>query len=170
MDRALSVDPRIKKFKQEDKAAREAKKNKGKPAANGKTAEQLAAEKKQKEEEERKAAEEAKKKEEAEKANRADAKKAREAAKKALKKEKKKLSDAITSNNYFQPAGTAPSAQVIEKLLNGLDALVSKLGEEDPTLVGKLREEVEKAGSSDDKRAAFKKAADGASVAAGAFE
>lgn len=171
VDRALSLDPRIKKFKQEEKAAREAKKNKGKGGvANGKTPEQLAEEKKAKEEAEKKAAEEAKAKEEAEKAGRADAKKAREAAKKALKKEKKKLSDAITSNNYFQPAGSAPSAQVIEKQLNALDALVSKLGEEDPTLVGKLREEVEKAASADAKKAALKQATESHGVGSGAFD
>lgn len=174
VDKALSVDPRIKKFKQEEKAAREAKKNKGRPGvnggANGLSAEQAAAEKKQKEEAEKKAAEEAKAKEEADKANRADAKKAREAAKKALKKEKKKLSDVITSNNYFQAAGSAPSAQVIEKQLNALDALVTKLGEEDPTLVGKLRADVEKAASADDKKAVLKKATEDKSVGAGAFD
>lgn len=69
VDKALSLDPRIKKFKQEEKAAREAKKNKGRPgnADSGKSADQLAAEKKQKEEEEKKAAEAAKQKEEADK-------------------------------------------------------------------------------------------------------
>lgn len=174
VDCALASDPRIKKFKQEEKAAREAKKNKCRPgasgAADGKTAQQLAEEKKAAEEEERKAAEEAKMKEEADKANRADAKKAREAAKKSLKKEKKRLSDAITSNNYFQPAGQAPAAQVIEKQLNALDALVTKLGEEDPTLLSKLREEVEKAVSADDKKNVFKKATEDKAVAAGAFD
>ncbi|PWN30256.1 DnaJ-domain-containing protein [Jaminaea rosea] len=169
VDKALSLDPRIKKFKQEDKAAREAKKNKGRPGAPaaGKTPQQLAQEKAAKEAEEKKAAEEAKKKEEADKAGRQDAKKAREAAKKALKKEKKKLADAITSNNYFQPAGSAPSAQVIEKALNSLDALVAKLGEEDPTLVVKLREDVEKAG---DKKAVLNKAAEEKGVGAAAFD
>jgi DnaJ family protein C protein 2 len=87
-----------------------------------------------------------------------------------MKKEKKKLSDAITSNNYFQPAGTSPSAQVIEKQLTALDALVTKLGEEDPTLIGKLREEVESAGSAEAKKAAFKKMADAKSIGGGAFD
>ncbi|CAO1618980.1 unnamed protein product [Sympodiomycopsis kandeliae] len=173
VDKALSVDPRIKKLKAEEKAAREAKKNKGGAGSGASTpslAAQQAAEKKAKEEADKKAAEEAKVKEEADKANRQDAKKAREAAKKALKKEKKKLSDVITSNNYFQAAGTSPSAQVIEKQLNALDALVSKLGEEDPTQVGKLREQVDKAASADDKKALFKKAVEEKGVGNGAFD
>jgi DnaJ family protein C protein 2 len=72
VDRALSLDPRIKKFKAEEKAAREAKKNKGKqgPASNAKSPQQLAEEKKAKEAEEKKAAEEAKKAEEADKVSR----------------------------------------------------------------------------------------------------
>lgn len=61
MDLALSLDPRIKRIKQEEKAAREAKKK-------GKTGAQNGVDNKQKEEEEKKKAEEeAKKKEEEEK-------------------------------------------------------------------------------------------------------
>ncbi|KAJ8472635.1 hypothetical protein ONZ51_g8395 [Trametes cubensis] len=61
VDTALSVDPRIKRIRQEEKEAREAKK-KNKGQANGMTAKQKA------EEEKRKAEEEAKRKEEEEKA------------------------------------------------------------------------------------------------------
>ncbi|MCO5588409.1 hypothetical protein L7F22_042365 [Adiantum nelumboides] len=67
VDKALSVDPRIKKFKAEEKAAREAKKNKGKAGANGATAGPSAEEKKKQEEEEKRKKEEAAKKEEEEK-------------------------------------------------------------------------------------------------------
>ena len=62
VDKALSTDPRIKKFKAEEKAAREAKRNKGKPGGvgSGMTKAQLEAKKK---EEEAKAKEELAKKE-----------------------------------------------------------------------------------------------------------
>ncbi|KDN53524.1 DnaJ-domain-containing protein [Tilletiaria anomala UBC 951] len=168
VDKALSVDPRIKKFKAEEKAAREAKRNKGKPgqANGGLTPAQLAEQKKQKEEEEKKAKEEAVKKEEADKLARADAKKAKEAAKKNLKKEKKRLRDIITSNNYFQAAGAAPSASVIEAQLNGLDAICGAL---EPEEVVALREACEKAGSADGAKNELNKAAESKSIAAGAF-
>ncbi|PCH37560.1 DnaJ-domain-containing protein [Wolfiporia cocos MD-104 SS10] len=81
VDRALAHDPRIKRIKQEEKEAREAKKKNKGGAANG-------ASQKQKEEEERKKKEEeeAKRKEEEEKAARAEAKKAKAAAANAAKK------------------------------------------------------------------------------------
>ena len=164
VDKALSVDPRIKKFKADEKAAREAKKNKGKPA-NGLTPAQLAEQKKQKEEEERKAKEDEAKKAEEDKATKADAKKAKEAAKKNLKKEKKRLRDIITGNNYFHPAGFAPSASVIEAQLNGLDAICGALEPED---IATLREACEKAGA-DGAKAELNKAAESKSAAAGAF-
>lgn len=61
VDLALSLDPRIKRIKQEEKEAREAKKKGKTGAANGLSAKQKA------EEEKKKAEEEAKKKEEEEK-------------------------------------------------------------------------------------------------------
>lgn len=149
VDKALSVDPRIKKFKADEKAAREAKKNKGKPGQAGTgNAAQLAEEKKKKEAEELKRKEDEAKQAEADKAARADAKKVKEAAKKNLKKHKKVLRDLITSNNYFEPTGTSPSASVIEAKLNGLDAITAALAEE-PEKVQALRERCEKAGSAD---------------------
>ncbi|KAI0640449.1 DnaJ domain-containing protein [Trametes meyenii] len=79
VDTALSVDPRIKRIRQEEKEAREAKK-KNKGQANGVPAKQKA------EEEKRKAEEELKRKEEEEKVARAEAKKAKAAAANAAKK------------------------------------------------------------------------------------
>lgn len=148
VDKALSVDPRIKKFKAEEKAAREAKRMK-KPGQAGPTNGLTPALLQQKEEEERKRKEEEAKQAEADKTARADAKKAREAAKKNLKKHKKVLRDLIMANNYFQPSGSSPSASVIEARLNGLDAICAALSEE-PEKVQALRERCEKAGSSDD--------------------
>ncbi|KAH9968062.1 DnaJ domain-containing protein [Russula dissimulans] len=79
VDVALSVDPRIKRIKQEEKDAREAKrKNKAGPGGGPSKA--------QAEEEKRRAEEEAKAKEEAEKVAKAEAKKAKAAAANAAKK------------------------------------------------------------------------------------
>lgn len=168
VDKALSVDPRIKKFKAEEKAAREAKKNKGKPGSGAATPAQLAEQKKQQEEEAKKKQEEEAKQAEADKAARADAKKAREAAKKNLKKHKKVLRDLITGNNYFEPAGTAPSASVIEAKLNGLDAICAALAEE-PEKVQALRERAEKAGNADAIKKELATAAEEKGVAKDAF-
>ncbi|OJT02284.1 Zuotin [Trametes pubescens] len=79
VDTALGVDPRIKRIRQEEKEAREAKK-KGKSQVNGQDAKLKA------EEEKRKAEEEAKRKEEEEAVARAEAKKAKAAAANAAKK------------------------------------------------------------------------------------
>ena len=163
VDKALSLDPRIKQFKAEEKAAREAKKNKGKPGQSALTPAQVAEQKKAKEAEEKKAKEEAAKKDEEDKNARAEAKKAKEAAKKNLKKEKKRLRDIITGANYFQPAGAAPSASVIEAQLNGLDAICGAL---EPEQVLSLREACEKGG---DAKAELNKVAEEKGVAAGAF-
>ncbi|KAG6825541.1 hypothetical protein H0H92_003339 [Tricholoma furcatifolium] len=80
VDLTLSLDPRIKLIKQQEKEAREAKKAAAQP---GKPAKKTKA---QEEEEKKKAAEEAKAKEEAEKAEREAAKKAKAAAANAAKK------------------------------------------------------------------------------------
>lgn len=80
VDLALGLDPRIKRIKEEEKAAREAKKkSKGNVTPNGMS------QKEKEEEAKRKAEEEAKKKEEEEQA-RAEAKKAKAAAANAAKK------------------------------------------------------------------------------------
>ena len=142
VDKALSLDPRIKAFRAAERAAREAKKNKGRPGApSGKSAAEVAAEEQRKKEEAEKAAKEAAAKEEAEKAEREAAKKVREAAKKNLKKEKKSIRNIITGANYFQPEGVSPSATVLEKQLGALDALCGAL---EPEQVVVLRESCEK--------------------------
>ncbi|KAI0826068.1 hypothetical protein BC629DRAFT_1603895 [Irpex lacteus] len=88
VDLALSLDPRIKRIKQEEKEAREAKKKGKTGAANGLSAKQKA------EEEKKKAEEEAKKKEEEEKIARAEAKKAKAAAANAAKKARRAAREA----------------------------------------------------------------------------
>ena len=146
VDEVLASDPRIKRIKAEEKAARAAKKG---GAAAGGPAKPMSAAEKKKAEEERKAAEAAakeaeKKALESSKADREAAKKAKEAARKNLKKWKKAISGVIASSNYFQPEGTAPSAAVIEKQLAELDSLVELL---EPEQVKDLKENVDKAGN-----------------------
>lgn len=86
IDQAMAVDPRIKRIKADEKAAREAKKRGSRPGTPGSSAadkEKAAAEAKAKADEEAKQAAEAAKKAETAKADNAVAKKAREAAKKS---------------------------------------------------------------------------------------
>ncbi|SPO25028.1 probable ZUO1 - zuotin [Ustilago trichophora] len=167
VDKALSVDPRIKQFKADDKAAREAKKNKGRPGVNGAAAvdpRKAAEDKKKAEEEAKKKAEEEAKAAEQEKAAKADAKKAKEAAKKAIKKEKKALNKLITDNNYFQAA--APTPQVIEAQLNELDVLCEKL---EATKLADYRKKAEAAAGADAVKAEFVNAANAAGIQTSAF-
>lgn len=165
VDKALSVDPRIKQFKADEKAAREAKKNKGKPAANGAADPRKAAEDKKKQEAEaQQKAQEAAAAQEQEKSAKADAKKAKEAAKKLIKKEKKALNKLITDNNYFQSA--APSAQVIDAQLTQLDQLCEQL---DATTLGEYRKKAEAASGADAVKAQFNAAAQAAGISSSAF-
>ncbi|KAF9152466.1 hypothetical protein BG015_005228 [Linnemannia schmuckeri] len=115
VDLALSLDPRIKIFKEQANKQRNAKKR-------------------EKEEAEKKAAEEAaaalaaeaaaKAAEEAEKAAREDGKKNKELLKRAVRKEKKNLKALIKDNNYFLPADQTPGPVEVEKQLELLDALL----------------------------------------------
>ncbi|KAF5347128.1 hypothetical protein D9756_010962 [Leucocoprinus leucothites] len=80
VDLTLGLDPRIKRIKQEEKEAREAKKRGSTPGGTVKKTKQ------QEEEEKKKAEEEARKKEEEDKVAKAEAKKAKAAAANAAKK------------------------------------------------------------------------------------
>ncbi|KIS70939.1 putative zuotin [Mycosarcoma maydis] len=168
VDKALSIDPRIKQFKAEDKAAREAKKNKGRPGANGASAgvdpRKAAEDKKKAEEEAKRKAESEAKAAEQEKAAKADAKKLKEAAKKAIKKEKKALNKLITDNNYFQ--SSAPTPQLIEAQLNELDALCEKL---EAAKLAEYRKKAEAAPAADAVKAEFANAAKAAGIESSAF-
>ncbi|KAG0287677.1 hypothetical protein BGZ96_008444 [Linnemannia gamsii] len=116
VDLALSIDPRIKIFKEQANKQRNAKKR-------------------EKEEAEKKAAEDAaaaaiaaeaaaKAAEENEKAAREDGKKNKELLKRAVRKEKKNLKALIKDNNYFLPADQTPGPVEVEKQLELLDALL----------------------------------------------
>jgi DnaJ family protein C protein 2 len=144
VDQSMANDPRIKRIKAEDKAAREAKKRGSRPGTPGGGSaadkEKAAAELKKKEEEEKQKAEEDKKKAESDKADNAAAKKAREAAKKNLKREKKAASTLLTSLNYLLPDGQSPSASHVEAQLTEIDLIMNAL---DPTAVPDMRKAME---------------------------
>jgi DnaJ family protein C protein 2 len=93
VDLTLSLDPRIKRIKQEEKDAREAKKK----SKGGMSA---AEQKVKAEEEKRKAEEEAKRKEEEDKVARAEAKKAKAAAANAAKKARRQQRTADTGDAW----------------------------------------------------------------------
>ena len=117
VDTALSLDPRIVKFRKEAAAKKNAKRN-----------EREAEEKRKKEEDAKRKEEEdrlKKEKEEAEKAERADAKKAKEAAKNAVKKNKRVVRSAVKDANYF--ADGAPDPKTIDTVLNDVDGLLTKI-------------------------------------------
>jgi DnaJ family protein C protein 2 len=139
VETALSLDPRMKRFKTEERLAREAKR-KG-PNASASTPATLSAEQiKEKEEAELKAKQELEKKNEESKSAKEAAKKAKEAAKKNLKKEKKTIQSIVTGSNYFLADGESVNASVIEGQLSELDLLFAAL---EPEEVSDLRKEME---------------------------
>ena len=127
VDSALATDPRIKKFKQDEKAARDAKK---KPTPKS-AAETARAEAAKKAEEDKKAKEEAAKAEADGKAARDAAKKSKEAAKKNLKRDRKAIVALVTQHNYFHLPGEAVPPITIEGYLTETDAVLDKLEPED---------------------------------------
>lgn len=140
VDRALSLDPRIKQFKQQEKAARDAKKGiKPVVVVDPKVA---AEEKRKADEAAAAAAKEEADKLAADKTSREAAKKAKAAAAKNVKKDRKAISALVTSNNYFLPAGTAPSLEVVEGTLTELDALYAA---QEPEVTAELKKEAEAA-------------------------
>ncbi|KAJ5130080.1 uncharacterized protein N7515_006119 [Penicillium bovifimosum] len=118
VDECLSSDERIKKFRQQARA--------------GKDAKRLAKEeeiRRQKEEKEKAKADEEKRKKEAEeaaKAEREKSKKAKEAAKNAAKKNKRILKGSVKEVNYFAAGGDA-SATEIDNVLSDVDLIMGKI-------------------------------------------
>ncbi|KAK5732328.1 Zuotin [Elasticomyces elasticus] len=121
VESVMTMDERIKRFKQEASKQKNAKKN-----------EREAAEKAAKEELQRKKEEDeklAKEALEAEKASREEGKKAKEAAKNAAKKNKRVLRQAVKDAGYFVD-GEA-DAKAIDGALNDVDALIAKMDNEE---------------------------------------
>ncbi|SGY20618.1 BQ5605_C016g08106 [Microbotryum silenes-dioicae] len=138
-DRALSLDPRIKQFKAEEKAARAAKKGGVSGVSPADLEKKKEEEQKAKEEEAKKAAEEAQKAAD-DKVSREAAKKAKAAAQKNVKKAQKAISALVTSNDYFVATGSSPSPAIVEGQLTELDLLYGAL---DAEQVAEFRTEAE---------------------------
>ena len=117
VETALSLDPRIVKFRKEASAKKNAKKN-----------EREAEEKRRREEDAKRKEEDdrlRKEAEETEKAQRAESKKAKEAAKNAVKKNKRVVRGAVKDANYLTEGEPSPSH--IDAVLNDVDALLAKV-------------------------------------------
>ena len=151
VDQALANDPRMKKFRQEDKAMREAKKNKAKGIVV-EDPKKAAEDKAQKEAQEAKEKEEQLKRDAETKAASASNKKAKEAARKNLNKAKKAIKQIVTDSNYFQAPGTTPSANVIESQLNELDLIANGL---EPEETSELKKNLDGCKDIDSKRSAI---------------
>ncbi|XP_055346992.1 dnaJ homolog subfamily C member 2-like [Paramacrobiotus metropolitanus] len=119
VDNAFASDPRIVKFKDEEKQRKEAEKQARKDAQRARQE----AEEQQRRETIEKEQEERRQQEESAKAEAEKAKKEKEAEKKVLKKERKTLRDLMKGWNYFADnSGTAKNMQETEKLCDILTA------------------------------------------------
>ncbi|KAI9820300.1 MAG: hypothetical protein M1827_005922 [Pycnora praestabilis] len=122
VDDALALDERIKKFRTQERAHKDKRKNE-KEAETKRLAEEAA---KAKEEAERLKAE----RDAAEKVEKAEGKKTKEAAKNAAKKNKRVLKSSVKDVNYFAGNGDASAAQV-DGVLNDVDLLIGKIDNEE---------------------------------------
>ena len=131
VDECLAGDERIKKFRQQERAGKNKKKE-----------EREEAERKQKEDQAKAKAEEERLKketEEAAKAEKAEGKKAKEAAKNAAKKNKRVLKSSVKDVNYLLPEGQTADAQRVDGILNDVEAVMAKLDNEElAALAGRL--------------------------------
>ncbi|RPA73619.1 DnaJ-domain-containing protein [Ascobolus immersus RN42] len=155
VDDCLNLDPRIKKFKDEERNRKNAKKN-AREAEEKKAAEEAA----RKAEEEKKAAEEAAA---AAAASKMDSKKAKEAAKNAAKKNKRAWRDAVKSGNYFVEGDA--SADAITHALADIEVLIAKADNETLASVAKELEGVK--GKSAETKAKLEEVAKKLAVPAG---
>ena len=122
VDDCLAGDERIKKFRTEERANKNKKRNEMEAAA--KKAKEDAAKAREEEEKLKK------QKEEAEKVERAEGKKAKEAAKNAAKKNKRVLKSSVKDANYLVREG-APTPAVIDQVLNDVDLVMGKVDNEE---------------------------------------
>ncbi|KAL8818589.1 MAG: hypothetical protein Q9191_007910 [Dirinaria sp. TL-2023a] len=119
VDECLAGDERIKKFKQQERAGK-----------NKKREERELAERREKEEAKRKAEEEERLKREAEeaaKAEKAEGKKAKEAAKNAVKKNKRVLKSSVKDVNYLLPPTQTADAKRVDEVLNDVELVIGKI-------------------------------------------
>ncbi|KAJ5594639.1 uncharacterized protein N7459_000847 [Penicillium hispanicum] len=118
VDECLALDERIKKFRQQARAGKDAKRK-----AKEDEAKRLQEEKQRAREEEEKRKKDA---EEAAKAEREKNKKTKEAAKNAAKKNKRVLKASVKDVNYFADGGE-PSASQVDSVLTDVDLIMGKI-------------------------------------------
>ncbi|KAK9719861.1 hypothetical protein K7432_004519 [Basidiobolus ranarum] len=139
VDQALKLDPRITKFKEEERSAKEDKR-----IAREKAAKQAEEEAKKREEAEKR---QQIQKEEEEKIKLQEEKKEREAKKKANRRERKIIKNIIKEQNYLYPSSQTPPVDKIDIMLSELDTLFENLSLEE--LEG-LRQTMEKSKITED--------------------
>ena len=123
VDECLAGDERIKKFRQQERAGK-----------NKKREEREEAERRLKEEQAQAKAEEERLKKEAEEAaktEKAEGKKAKEAAKNAVKKNKRVLKSSVKDVNYLVPEAQAVDAGRVDLVLNDVEVVMGKLDNEE---------------------------------------
>ena len=140
VDNAYNCDPRIAKFKEEDREEKAAKKRAKQEAAR----QRKEAEEKERKEAEEKAKKEQEAKDQAEKEKREKEKAEKEALKKALKNERKQFKNTCKTNDYF---ATSDDSRV--QNLTDLDRLceilsVGELKELNQNLKGKSKDDAQK--------------------------
>ncbi|KAJ3092035.1 hypothetical protein HK102_011383 [Quaeritorhiza haematococci] len=144
VEQALKNDPRIAKFKEQEKAAKEAKKRERELAARA-----VEEEAKRKAEEEQLAREKA----EAEEKQRLDIeRKEREQKKKAIRKEKKVIKNLVKDHHYFLAAGAKATPTDIESELSKLDEILDNL---DPDQLEKFRLDLESTSDAKKRKAIY---------------
>jgi DnaJ family protein C protein 2 len=122
VDTAYSLDPRIKRFREEEKAEKEARKR-----ARAEAARQEADEKERVEQQKLAEARERREREElANRAQAAQAKKEKEAAKKVLKRERKQFRTLCKTHNYYVER-SGGEGEVVAGRLEELEALCESL-------------------------------------------
>ncbi|KAF9580327.1 hypothetical protein BGW38_003068 [Lunasporangiospora selenospora] len=123
VDTAFSIDPRMAAFKEQDRLAKEAKKQE--KLAQVKLAKMEA------ENEARIAKEQEQEKEAVERVKREEERKEREAKKKLIRKEKKTIKTLIKDANYYCEKGTSMTPSKLEIYLSELETLLDKVTLED---------------------------------------
>ncbi|KAJ1979653.1 Zuotin [Dimargaris verticillata] len=148
VDQAFKLDPRMKRFRQEDRDRRDAKKNAKKGGVNGSAGKKTAtpAQIKEDAEAKQKAEAEAKAKAEADAAKAKDNKAQQKKLKQVVRGHKKAIDELFKKHNYFTGSDAAPSAAVMGEQFTKLDKVIAANSKE-VEAIEKLRTALEQAAS-----------------------
>ncbi|KAJ1972310.1 Zuotin [Dimargaris xerosporica] len=148
VDQAFKLDPRMKRFRQEDRDRRNAKKNAKKGGANGPAGKKAVTPAQAKEEAEakQKAEAEAKARAEAEAAQAKENKAEQKKLKQVIRGHKKAIDELFKKHNYFTGVEAAPSAAVMSEQFTKLDKIIAA-NNKTVEAIEKLRTTLEQAAS-----------------------